>query len=159
MRRLTMMLLSSVVVLALLPDAASARSLTVRTDPNDTPGAPDIRKVWSDASRAAVSIKIGTWGRLRSSRHRFSVLLDTRGSYDFDRIIEISGGECIVEKVDDGFLGDFVGGRHARRPSSRTLACRLPREWFGITRTVRFVVLTGVAGESIRTVRRTIDAS
>ncbi|MGI8478326.1 MAG: hypothetical protein ACR2M2_00450 [Gaiellaceae bacterium] len=146
MRRIAQVLLALGVILAMVPSPASARSLTVRTDPDDTRSMPDIRKVWSDVSPSGVVVKIGTWDRLRSRDERFSVVLDTRGSVDYDRIIEV-GPACVVEKLRNGSLGRPFGQRPAHRPSKRTISCLLPTGWFGIRKTVRFVVLTGAAGE------------
>jgi hypothetical protein len=147
MRRIVTVLLSSIVVLAMQASPGSARSLTVRTDPNDTASQPDIRKVWSGLSVKGVYIRIGAWERL-GGHGRFSVLLDTRGSLEYDRIIEISGGDCVVEKIESGSLGAFIGRRGAHRPSPHSISCRPPAAWFKIRKVVRFAVLTGTAGES-----------
>ena len=144
MKRMTLVLMATIVALVTTSASVSARTIEVRTDPNDTHGL-DIRKVWSNVGRSGVFLRIGAWERLR--RYGVGVILDTTGTPDFDRIVEISGGHpsCVVEELNDGFLGDFIG----RRPGSRgprAVACHLPTGWFHIRKTVGFVVLTGTAG-------------
>ena len=148
MRRLWTALISTLALVTVLAAPASARSLTVHADPNDGPR-PDIRRVWTDRTPYKVFIKIGAWQRLRGTENRFSVLLDTRGTNDFDRVIEIGFvGICVVEMWGPDGLGEPIGMRDARRPTARTIACELPKSWFGIARPVRSVVSTGVLGES-----------
>jgi hypothetical protein len=141
-----MVLPTSVVVLAMLAGPASARSLTIRSDPDDTHGVFDIRKVSTDASPSEVFIQITTWDRLRHRDASFSVLLDTRGSPGYDRAVETSGGDCVVEKWDENGLGAAIGRRHARFPGTRNVDCSFPAGWFKIHKTVRFFVKSGVLG-------------
>ncbi len=143
-RRVISLLATIGLVAGMMASLASARSLTLRTDPDDTHSLPDIRKVWSDVS-GAVYIRIRTWDQRYRDRS-FSVLLDTTGSYRFDRIIEISGRDCVVEKLENGYLGDFIGKRGSTRPGMRDIACQVPAGWFSIDKPVRFVVKSGTAG-------------
>lgn len=145
MARAIRMALSAVLVLGVLAGPASARTLTVRSDPDDTPSRPDIRKVWTDVSPRGVFINIGAWERVRT-RDDFKVVLDTRGDLDYDRLIDVVAGRCVVWKVEGGFLGDLVGERPSRRPGVRERACRLPTGWFVIGKTVRFIVENAEVG-------------
>ena len=152
MRRLTYVL-AFAVALGLLMGPASARTLRVRTDPNDTFQPPDIRKVWSDLARRDVYVRVGAWDRLRARASGFIVVLDTRGNRRDDRVVEVSGAgnQCLVWKADDdGTLGDFIGERPATRPDRRAIACRMPAGWFRITKPVRFIVKSGIAGDRHR---------
>lgn len=151
MRRVAGVILVTVVIGALV-SPASARTLRVRTDPNDTFQPPDIRRVWTDQNRRGVYVRVGAWDRLRS-RHGFIVLLDTRRDAIEDRIVELSGTgrQCLVWKADpDGTFGDFIGERRATRPNGRSIACLAPNGWFGTTKTVRFFVKSGIGGERHR---------
>jgi hypothetical protein len=149
-RRMVTVVLSWVMAVAVIGGSASAGSLTVRTDPNDTRHVPDISAVWSDVSPSGLYIRIGTWDRLRHHDAAFVVLLETRGVPEYDRIIEISGGECVVEKIDaDGSLGEFIGRRKARFPGRKAIVCRVPTGWFAIRETVRFVVKSGFLGSPL----------
>jgi hypothetical protein len=149
MRRAALALLSGMVGIAMLTGPVVAASATVRTDPNDTRREPDIRKVWTDVSAGRLSVQIRTWDRLRHHDARFAVLFDTHGTDGYDRVIEVSGGECVVERMHDGSLGRLVGRRSAGFPGVRNMVCRMPSGWFAIQRTVRFVVFTGALGEPL----------
>lgn len=146
MRRTAGVFLSTAMVVAMLANTASATSLTARTDPNDTASTPDIRKVWTDISPRGTLFQIGTWNPLTFRDTSFSVLLDTKGSPEYDRIVEISRTTCVVEKLRDGFLGAALGTRYLHRPNKRAIRCLVPTGWLGIRKTVGFVVVTGIAG-------------
>lgn len=144
MRRTIVVLLSSVVLLAVLVGPASARTLTVRSDPNDTPDHPDIRKVSTDVSRRSVFVSIRSWERFRAV-DAFLVVLDTRGDIGPDRVIEMLPGQCVAEKTEPDIT--FIGDRDSRRLGPRELACRLPVGWFGIRKPVRFAVNNSHLGD------------
>lgn len=139
------------VLLGTLLAPATARTLTVRTDPNDTFQPPDVRKTWSDLSSRYVYLRIGSWDRMRERDARFIVVLDTRGEGAADRIVEIVRRQCLAWKAGPNrTLGRFIGEREATRPDGRSVACRLPVGWFGVRKTVSFVVRSGSAGEQHR---------
>ena len=138
MRRRTMALTALVLALVVLAGPASAASITVRPDPDDSSSSLDIRKVWSDAAPSGVLIRVGTWNAMRFREGIFLVELDTQGSPAYDLQIEIMPGLCLVEKLD----GEFIGRRDPTRPDPRDITCRMPTGWFGIEKTVRFVVLS-----------------
>jgi hypothetical protein len=146
-RRIVILLACIGMLVTALAGSASARSLTVHRDPNDTPRTPDIRRVWTGLPPFHVYIRIGAWERMRRNDARFAILLDTHGSYGFDRVIEISGGVCVVEGYGPDGLGGLIGKRDARRPGGREIACNMPRSWFGIHRIVRTVVFSETLGE------------
>jgi hypothetical protein len=119
--------------------AANAR---VRTDPNDTTSAVDIRAVGTGLSEHHVTLRVRTWDRLRAADVRaggFEIWLDTTGDRGFDlvasTVVEHRRLMCTVYVVQPTSL---VGERRAHRPNRRTVACSLPRRWVDITRTVRF---------------------
>jgi hypothetical protein len=147
MRRAIGVLVSVVLVSAAFVGQASARSLTVRHDPDDTRRTPDIRKVSTDILRRGVFISIGTWDRLTGPRDRFTVLLDTRGDLAWDRALDVLPGNCVMWDFDDnGTLGEFIGDRNSRRVGVRERACRVPTGWFAIRKPVRFTVLNNEVG-------------
>jgi hypothetical protein len=146
MRRGTVVVLSSMMLVGMSAGAASSRSLTTRDDPNDTRHVPDIREVSTDLEPGGVYLRIRTWDHLGHHQASFAVLLDTKGTNGFDRAIEISGGECVVEKMDDGSLGLPIGRRPARFPGVRDVVCSVPSGWFAIRQTVRFAAKSGVLG-------------
>lgn len=143
-RRTVATLLASTLALT-AASSATAGSLTVRSDPDDTRGRPDIRKVTTGVSRQGVSLQVGTWDAIRNDE--FDIILDTRASPDPDRLVEMNVFGCRVEKLNrDGSLGAFIGERDARRPGRRTISCRVPTGWLGIRTTVRFLVRSELAG-------------
>jgi hypothetical protein len=146
MRRVTVVVVSAMMLVGMSAGAASSRSLTARDDPNDTRHVPDIRTIWTDVASGGVYLRIRTWDHLGHHQASFAVLLDTKETNGFDRVIEISGGECVVEKMDEGGLGLPIGQRPARFPGVRDVVCRMPSGWFAIRRTVRFVVKSGFLG-------------
>jgi hypothetical protein len=127
-------------IAATLVATASARTLRVRTDRDEPHGRPDIRKVWTDGS-PEVFVRIATWDRLQRDERHFVVKLDTRGSRDYERAIEIFNHDGNVWKIDDrGSFQELLGQRRVHMINPRTLAFSGPRGWFDITRPVRFVV-------------------
>lgn len=148
MRRAIGVLVSVVLVSAAFAGPASARSLTVRRDPNDTRSTPDIRKVSTDITRRGVFISIGTWDRLRVPRDEFTVLLDTRGDLTYDRALDVLAGNCVMWEIEDGSLGGTIGDRTSRRIGPRERACLVPTGWFAITKPARFAVLNAQIGVS-----------
>ena len=122
---------------------ASAGSVKVRTDPNDSRSVLDIRKVITNltARRMRLQIATGTaydiWDVPRGMGYAIS--LDTVGNRDRDVLVELLRNgdhfDCLVESSD----GDFHS-RRGVRPNHRSAACLLPRSWFEIHRRVRFHV-------------------
>jgi hypothetical protein len=146
MRR-SLVVLIAVTLLASLPGLASARSLKVRFDPNDSPAHTDIRRVVSDLSESTVYLRIGSWERFHrwDADGGYQVWLDSGGDRRLDRLVEIYANEggftCLVEVVSGGDPSAFVGDLPATRPTPRSVACSLPRSWFPrIHRAVRFIV-------------------
>lgn len=146
----SLVLVSVVLVSAAFVGPASARSLTVRHDPNDTRSElPDIRKVSTDITHRGVFISIGTWDRLRIPRDRFTVLLDTRGDLAWDRALDVLPGRCAMWDFDDnGTLGSFIGDRNSRRIGTRERACLVPAGWLRSRKPVRFAALNNEVGLS-----------
>jgi hypothetical protein len=142
--RKTLVLVLSIVVMASLYGTASAWTLRVRHDPNDTPRRPDIRKISTDLTATQLFIKISTWQRFGPRDAYFISRLDTSGTKDYDRILELYGGgdgpTCLLEKYPSFVV---VGDRPARRSDARSVSCVFPRDWFPrIQRAVRFYVST-----------------
>ena len=150
MRRALTLLLFTISALAVLADPGSA-GLTARTDPDDTRTRPDIRKIWTDRGNG-VFVEIATWDHL-SPRESFNILLDTRGSNAYDRVIELGFGiqkGCQVSHLDsNGTLGAPIGYRHAHRPGGRRISCRFPSGWLDIHKLVRFKVRSGIFSSRI----------
>jgi hypothetical protein len=149
MRRIACLLVMTV-ILGAFAGPASARRLTVRTDPNDTLQPPDIRKVWTARNHRGVYVRVGAWDRLRRD-DGFIVVLDTKGDSRDDRIIEFADGivDCLVWTVDPtppGLFGDLIGERRVTKPDRRSIACLAPNGWFDIRKTVRFYVKSGIGG-------------
>lgn len=146
MRRVLVMTLS-ILVIGALGGSASARTLRVRLDPNDSTSNLDIHKVITDLSASNVYLRIDSWNRFapRRMQGEYVFFMDTFGSKEFDRIVEIYGGlgkhlTCLVENAKFKAIGDL----HATRSSGRSVACNLPRAWFGhIDRAVRFQAAIG----------------
>ena len=141
MRGLPAKLIAALAVATLLGGPASARSLTVRSDPDDETSRPDIRKVWTDETPTRFFVRIGAWQRLRQRDGGFWVALDTRSSRKFDRLIDIEAGTCTVWRLVRGSPDRFIGRRDASRPDRRSVACDLPKSWFRGGKTVRFLVV------------------
>jgi hypothetical protein len=136
---------ASVALLLSLMQPAAAGSVKVRTDPNDSRSALDIRKVITNLTARRVRLQIATgrrysvWDVPRRAGYVFR--LDTLRDRRVDVVIELT------RKRDhfDCLLVQSVGGFHERRgvrPNHRSAACLLPRAWFwdGIHRSVRFSV-------------------
>ena len=145
MRRIAQLIVLIAVVIGMLAGPASARSFRVRTDPNDTSERADIQKVLTDRTRGRAFFRIETSDRLRNRYSYFDILLDTHGSFSFDRVIEVFPGGIAVEEWDDG-LGNFLGGRRTRRPDRRSIAFHAPAGWLDIRKGVRFFVISGPLG-------------
>ena len=134
--------------------SASARSLRIRSDGNDTDSRADVRRVISDLTTSTVYMRVDFFREFRRWDHfvYLIVRLDTSGNRYFDRVLEIYPGShsfiCLLEKAArDGDPTEAVGDRRAVRPTDRSVACRLPRSWFPrIHRAVRFYVVS--AGDS-----------
>ena len=143
MRRLLTVVIAAGLAFTMVGGQALARPLTVRSDPNDTRGQIDIRRVGSDVTRRGVILQIGAFERFAvGDNARFVVLLDTRGTREHDKLVEItlSSGRytCYAYESNE----DMIGVRRGTRPDGRSVKCRLPTGWFDIAKTVRFVVLS-----------------
>jgi hypothetical protein len=122
----------------------------VRTDPNDADSRLDIHRVITNEGRHLVVLDIDTWdafSRADLSRERFVFLLDTRGSDEFDRFVQIAkrrarspNPRCNVFHAGEDF--GLIGHRRAFHPDPRSVVCKLPRGWFDATKMVRFSVRT-----------------
>lgn len=147
MKRTLVTTIAFALLVGLLPVQAQAWSLRTRHDPDDTADRTDIRRIRSDLTGSRLFIQIATWQRVRSRFIYYVVWLDTHGSRLDDRSIEITRNprhlQCVVGR---GLTGHLLGERRARRSSPRTVACVLPRSWFGrIQRAVRFYVVDGTS--------------
>jgi hypothetical protein len=109
---------STVAAIAVLAGPSSAVSLEGHTDSNDTERSPDIRKVWTDQSRR-VFFQIATWDHLTHHDVVFNIVLDTRGSNAFDRVIELDAQRAFVSKVVNGRTGAPIGSRTVHGPNER----------------------------------------
>ena len=127
-------------LMALLSDPAQAWSLRSRFDPNDHEARTDIRRVRSDLTASRLFLEVASWQQVRARFIAYTTWLDTRGTWKFDREIRISRSSgrlmCVVEFTS---TSRTIGMRPARRSNQRSVACVLPRAWFGrIHRAVRF---------------------
>lgn len=147
MRRVLVIVLS-ILVVGSIGGSAAARTLRVRIDPNDSTSNLDIHKVITDLSASHVYLRIDSWQRF-GPRHmggEYAFFLDTFGSKEFDRIVEIlpTGGKHLSCIVENASFSKVFGTRRATRASERSVACNLPRAWFGhIHRAVRFRAVIG----------------
>jgi hypothetical protein len=142
MRRAIMVWFSAAATIAVLAGPSSAVSRKAHTDPNDTERSPDIRKVWTDQSRH-VFFQIATWDRLTHRDVVFNIVLDTRGSNAFDRVIELDAQRAFVSKVVKGRTGAPIGSRTAHGPNERKVWFRVPNGWLDIDIPVSIKVRTG----------------
>ena len=140
--RKTLVLVLSMFMVASLYGTASAWTLRVRYDPQESQRRGDIRKVSSDLTARRIFLEVSTWRRLGSYFY-FVIHLDTSGSKAYDRVIELGSTgyppwKCVVEDYPSPAL---IGHLEPRRPNSRTVGCAIPRSWFPrIHRAVRFRV-------------------
>jgi hypothetical protein len=112
MRR-TLVVLGVLLVLGATAGKADAGSLRVRTDPHDSASKLDIREVTTHLSSTTLYLRLGSWDRfrIRNMKETWGFVLDTIDGHKMD----------------------------ATRPDRRSIACHLPRGWFGhIDRAVRF---------------------
>jgi hypothetical protein len=142
-RRLLLVVLMVAVGSGLTEGSASAGSLRVRTDPNDSSSILDIHKVITNLSATTMYLRLNSWERfrLRDMQETWAFALDTHGTRRIDRWVVIfparHGLKCDVRGGRNGV--QRIGMRHASRPDRRSAACHLPRGWFGhIDRAVRF---------------------
>ncbi len=147
MRRLIVLALAVMCVAAgSLGGTAQADSPRVRTDPNDSRVDPDIRSVTTDLSATTVLLRVDAWKPVRyhTLNSEFMFYMDTFGDPGFDRWVEVLrayNSKRIVCMVEDLETYALIGTRVASRPDRRSVACHLPRAWFGhIDRAVRFKV-------------------
>jgi hypothetical protein len=135
--------------------SAQADSPRVRTDPNDSRVNPDIRSVTTDLSPTTVLLRVDAWQPVKyhTFRTEYMFYMDTFGDPGFDRWVEVlrssyhgkAGIVCVVEDLETYAL---IGTAPASRPDRWSVACHLPRAWFGhIDRAVRFKVQVRNIGE------------
>jgi hypothetical protein len=137
-----------VIVVVLLVFGPAARSavagpLRIRVDPNDSSSKLDIRGIETRLSATKVYLRLTSWDRFRSRDMHvvWGFALDTFGGGRVDRLVGIfptgHGLKCDVRNAHRA--DELIGRRHATRPDRRSVACHLPRGWFGhIDRAVRF---------------------
>src|SRR3954468_13951596 len=135
MRRL-LVLIVTVLTVGSITGSAAASSLRIRTDPNDSRSKLDIHKVITNLSDTTMYLRLRSWDRFRighTNDENWKFLLDTFGTRRFDLSVEIFNGMhgfvCVVEAGH----GHLIGHRRATRPDRRSVACHLPRGWFGIS--------------------------
>jgi hypothetical protein len=138
--RKTIVVVLSILLMATLVETASAWTLRVRHDPRETSTRWDIRRVSSDLTTRRMFLEVGTWRKWEKTGF-FVYRLDTNGSYEVDRTIQVVPARhrvlCIV-RLGGGHL---VGVRPGRRANPSSIACVIPRVWFTrIHRAVRFSV-------------------
>jgi hypothetical protein len=130
--------------------SASASTLRVRVDPNDSSSNLDIHKVITNLSATTMYLRVRSWDRFkaREMHAEWDFTLDTFGSPEFDRGVAIARGRRgIVCTVYNLKTGASLGSRPATRPDVKSAACHLPRTWFGhIDRAVRFRVFALLLG-------------
>lgn len=132
-----------------LAGSASARTLRVRHDPNDSSFNIDIRTVSSDLSNTKVYLRVDSWQRFRAWNMdgEWITWLDSTGSPDVDHFVEIWAYRGHIICSVDGPHNP----RRASRPDERSAACNLPRSWFGhIDRAVRFDVVAEKIGAHMK---------
>jgi hypothetical protein len=141
--RKTLVLVLSMFIMASLYGTASAWTLRVRHDPQETQARGDIRKVSSDLTAQRMFLEVSTWRRM-GKHFYFIFYLDTNGSKAYDRFIELGASslptwKCVVEDYRTGAL---IGHLRVKRPNPRSVGCVIPRSWFSrIHRAVRFHVV------------------
>lgn len=138
-------ILAVALTLGPMTSSARARSLTIRSDPNDSSAVVDLRKISTDLSATHVFLKFSSWQRFnRWTMDQVGFYLDSTGTDRFDVFVEFFPEDrrmvCIAQRYPGGGV---IGRRTARRPSRTEASCELPSGWFDIDSTVRFKVLTG----------------
>jgi hypothetical protein len=137
-----MVWLFAVATVVALAGPSSALSLKAHTDPNDTERVPDIRNVWTEQS-SHVFIQVATWDRLTHHDVVFNIVLDTRGSNAFDRVIQLNAQRAFVSTVVKGRTGERIGSRTVHGPDERKVWFRVPSRWLDIEIPVSIKVRTG----------------
>jgi|tagenome__1003787_1003787.scaffolds.fasta_scaffold20600734_3 hypothetical protein len=147
MRRLLVPLVM-VLSVGAVSTSASASTLRVRVDANDSRSNLDIHKVITNLSPTTMYLRVRSWDRFSylSMREEWDFSLDTFGSPAVDRAVAIfpapHGIVCVVYNLHAGAgQPGYRPAIRATRPDRRSAACHLPRSWFGhIDRAVRFRV-------------------
>jgi hypothetical protein len=143
MRKILVLALS-MTMLASLNGTASAWTLRVRHDRQETHARGDIRTVSSDLTAQRMFLEVGTWRRI-GRNYLFVFYLDTNGSKAYDRSISLGQGGSPpgVCEVRDYSTDAIIGNVPVRRPNPRSAGCVIPRSWFSrIDRAVRFHVVS-----------------
>lgn len=141
MRKILVLALS-MLMLASLSGTASAWTLRVRHDPQETQARKDIRKVSSDLTAQRMFLQVSTWRRI-GTFYLFIFYLDTNGSKAYDRSIELGRGGSLPDCVVRSRAGRIVGNGRVSRANHRSVGCVIPRSLFPrIHRAVRFHVVT-----------------
>src|SRR3954462_240053 len=147
MRRLLVPLVM-VLSVGAVSTSASASTLGVRVDANDSRSNLDIHKVITNLSPTTMYLRVRSWDRFSylSMGEECDFSLDTFGSPAVDRAVAIfpapHGIVCVVHNLHAGAgQPGYSPAIRATRPDRRSAACHLPRSWFGhIDRAVRFRV-------------------
>jgi hypothetical protein len=127
----------------MLLESASARTPTVRRDPNDSDDPHDIRKVVTDITSTHAVLRIGLWEPARPwGGGQIIVWMDTHGTRRLDRYVTFQRRRCSVQEFKAGDYR-YIGHRYVQLRGERSIGCKLPLGWFDIDKTVRFWVFLG----------------
>src|SRR3954465_10469756 len=122
MRRL-LVSIAMVLTVASMSGSATASTLRVRLDPNDSPSKLDIHKVITNLSDTTMYLRLKSWDRFKPGEMRDSwvFVLDTVGSHRLDRAVVIyhrlRGIVCAVFDYNTPFQ---IGRRLGTRPDGRS---------------------------------------
>jgi hypothetical protein len=117
MRRFVTVLVVVGLLGTMLLESASARTPTVRRDPNDSDDPHDIRKVVTDRTPTHVVLRIGMWEPTRPWGGGWIIVpMDTHGTRSTDRYVTFQRRRCRVQKS----TGRYIGRRHVRRRGERS---------------------------------------
>jgi len=124
--------------------SAAAKSAT---DPNDTAGPLDMRRVTLERGQAAGTwlFVVRTWDSWNepAAADGFHVQLDTRSDRDVDYVLSLLyvGGDliCILGDVNSP---DTLATRPATKPDAKTARCSFPKRGMRISKTVRWSVVS-----------------
>jgi hypothetical protein len=147
MRRMLVSLLAAGLVAGMTAGSATAGTIKLHSDPNDTSSVLDIRKVGSDTSARKVFLGVATWDAftmddLKKDDHSwFLVYLDTKNRGRADRRVYMSWDSSKGKFLCSMFIvgGGFKGAREANTDPT-AISCVLPRSWFDIQKQVKFAV-------------------
>src|SRR4051795_4883576 len=146
MRRL-LVSIAIVLTVASMSGSATASTLRVRLDANDSSSNLDIHKVITNLSDTTMYLRLKSWDRFKPremAENNWVFVLDTVGTHRLDRTVviyhHVGGIVCGGFKYNTPFQ---IGRRLATRPAGKSAECHLPSGWFGhIDRAVRFRAFT-----------------